>query len=80
MADFGLIINGEKIATTESFGVINPATEEIVGQCPIATKDQLDDAVNAAAEAFKSWSKVSDEDRAAACGKIAEAIGKHADS
>ncbi|RLA31474.1 MAG: aldehyde dehydrogenase [Gammaproteobacteria bacterium] len=79
MADFGLIINGEKIATTESFGVINPATEEIVGQCPIATKDQLDDAVNAAAEAFKSWSKVSDEDRAAACGKIAEAIGKHAE-
>jgi len=79
MADFGLIINSEKIATTESFDVINPATEEIVGQCPIATKDQLDDAVNAAAEAFKSWSKVSDEDRAAACGKIAEAIGKHAD-
>ena len=79
MADYGLIINGEKIATTDSFGVINPATEEIVGQCPIATKEQLDDAVNAAAEAFKSWSKVSDEERVAACGKIAEAIGNHAE-
>jgi len=79
MADYGLIINGEKIATSESFGVINPATEKIVGQCPIATKEQLDDAVNAAAEAFKSWSKVSDEDRAAACGKIAEAIGSRAE-
>jgi acyl-CoA reductase-like NAD-dependent aldehyde dehydrogenase len=79
MADYGLIINGKKIATSESFGVINPATEEIVGQCPVATKEQLDDAVNAATEAFKSWSKVSDEDRAAACGKIAEAIGSHAE-
>ena len=79
MADYGLIINGEKIATSEYFGVINPATEEIVGQCPIASKDQLDDAVNAAAEAFKTWSKVSDEERAAVCGKIAEAIGSHAD-
>jgi acyl-CoA reductase-like NAD-dependent aldehyde dehydrogenase len=79
MADYGLIINGEKIATTDSFGVVNPATEEIVAQCPIATKNQLDDAVNAAAVAFKSWSKVSDEERAAACGKIAETIGNHAE-
>jgi acyl-CoA reductase-like NAD-dependent aldehyde dehydrogenase len=79
MSDFGLIINGEKVATAETFGVINPATEEIVGQCPIATKDQLDAAVDAAAEAFKTWSQVSDEERAAACGKIAEAINEHAD-
>jgi len=79
MADYGLIINGEKIATTEFLGVINPATEEIVGQCPVATEEQLDDAVNAAAEAFKSWSKVSDEERVAACGKIAEVIGSHAE-
>lgn len=79
MSDFGLIINGKKVTTAESFGVINPATEEIVGQCPIATKDQLDAAVNAAAEAFKTWSQVSDEERAAACGKIAAAINEHAD-
>jgi acyl-CoA reductase-like NAD-dependent aldehyde dehydrogenase len=78
MADYGLIINGEKIATTDFFDVINPATEETVAQCPIATKEQLDDAVNAAAEAFVSWSKVSDEEHSAACGKIAEAIGQHA--
>lgn len=79
MSDFGLIINGKKVATAESFGVVNPATEEIVGQCPIASKDQLDAAVNAAADAFKTWSKVSDEDRAAVCGKIAAAINEHAD-
>jgi acyl-CoA reductase-like NAD-dependent aldehyde dehydrogenase len=79
MSDFGLIINGEKVATAETFGVINPATEETVDQCPIATKEQLDAAVDAAAEAFKTWSQVSDEERSAACGKIAAAINEHSD-
>ncbi|MDA0681098.1 MAG: aldehyde dehydrogenase family protein [Proteobacteria bacterium] len=79
MSEYGLIINGKKVATTESFGVINPATEEIVGQCPIASRGQLDTAVDAAAQAFKTWSKVSDAERAAACGKIAAAINAHAD-
>jgi acyl-CoA reductase-like NAD-dependent aldehyde dehydrogenase len=79
MSDFGLIINGEKLATAESYGVINPATEEIVAQCPVATKKQLDAAVDAAANAYKTWSRTSDEERAAACGKIAAAISDHAD-
>lgn len=79
MSEYGLIIDGKKIATKETFGVINPATEKIVGQCPIATKDQLDDAVAAAASAFISWSRTPDDERAAVCGKIADAINEHAD-
>ena len=79
MSDYGLIINGNKVATEDSFPVLNPANEETVARCPIATRDQLDDAVKAAADAFQSWSKVPDEERAAVCGKIAEAITGHAD-
>lgn len=79
MADYGLIINGEKIATGKTFDVINPATEGVAGKCPVASREHLDAAVNAAAEAFKTWSKVPDEERAAVCGKIAEAIGEHAE-
>lgn len=79
MSDFGLIINGKKVTTAESYGVINPATEQIVAQCPIATQADLDAAVDAAAAAFKTWSKVPDAERAAACGKIAAVLGEHAD-
>ncbi len=79
MSDYGLIINGNKIACDNSFPVINPANEEVLAQCPLATKEQLNDAVKAAADAFESWSKVPDEVRAAACGKIAEAINDNAD-
>ena len=42
MADYGLIINGEKVSTDKTFSVINPATEEVLAECPIATKAQLD--------------------------------------
>jgi acyl-CoA reductase-like NAD-dependent aldehyde dehydrogenase len=77
MSDYGLIINGDKVSTENTFSVINPATEEVLAQCPAASKQQLDDAVAAARQAFKSWSRAPDEERAAACGKIAEVIGKH---
>ncbi|MDH4108449.1 MAG: aldehyde dehydrogenase family protein [Gammaproteobacteria bacterium] len=79
MSDYGLIINGEKVPTEDGFPVINPATEEVVGQCPFATRDQLDRAVRAASEAFIDWSRVADAERAAACGRIADALTAHAE-
>lgn len=78
MSDYGLIINGNKVATEDSFPVINPANEEIVARSPFATRDQLDEAVKAATEAFQSWSKVPDEERVAACAKMSEGITEHA--
>ena len=79
MPDYGLIINGTKVMTEDAFPVINPATEEPVAQCPFATRDQLDDAVRAAAVAFTTWSQVPDEERAAACEKMSAAITQHAE-
>ena len=79
MSDYALIIDGNNVATENSFPVINPANEEIVAKCPVATRDQLNDAVKAASRAFKSWSTVPDEERAAVCGKISAAINDHAD-
>lgn len=79
MSEYGLIINGEKVSTAETFPVINPATEEVLARCPAASKEQLDDAVAAARRAFASWSQVPDEERAAVCGKIAEVINGNAE-
>jgi len=79
MSDYGLIVGGKKVSTKETYGVVNPATEAIVGQCPIASPDDLDAAVDAAAKAFETWSQVPDAERAAACEKIAEAIGEHSE-
>ncbi len=74
MERYGLIIGGEKVATSEYLEVRDPGNGELVGECPVATKDDLDRAVNAAREAYKSWSQSSDEERKAAVNRIADKI------
>lgn len=79
MSEYGLIINGERVATDETFPVVNPATEAVVAQCPFATREQLNDAVRAANKAFAGWSRVADDERAAICGRIAELLTENAE-
>ena len=55
MPEFGLIIDGRKGSADEWLDIRNPATGELVGQCPVATRARLDEAVAAASRAFKSW-------------------------
>lgn len=66
-----LIINGRKAVTGDHFDVFNPADGSVVGRAPLATEGQLDDAVSSAAEAFKTWRKMPDEERKGACLAIA---------
>lgn len=75
---FTFYINGEAIAGTEFADVKNPATGEVIGQCPIAGKSELDAAVSAAKKAFPLWSQTSDDERKDACNAIVAAIGEHA--
>ena len=79
MSDYGMIINGQKVYSDNTFSVINPANEEVLADCPIASKAHLDQAVEAAAKAYESWSRVSDEERAGVCGKISSAIASHSE-
>ncbi|EZH65879.1 methylmalonate-semialdehyde dehydrogenase [Bacillaceae bacterium JMAK1] len=53
-------INGEwvKAKTSEYESVPNPATGEEIARTPLSTKEDVDDAVQAAKAAFKSWKKV----------------------
>ncbi len=59
-----LYINGEWRSTAETLPVVNPSTEEEVGRVPVATAEDLDDALAAAAAGFEVWSQVSPRDRA----------------
>lgn len=45
-----------KSDTTQTYDVINPATEEIIAKTPLGTAADVDKAVAAAKEAFSSWS------------------------
>ena len=77
--EYKLHIDGKAVATETHMDIFNPATGELLGKCPVATRDQLDAAVAAAAEAFKSWSKTPDADRKAACHAIGQVLEQNAE-
>ncbi len=52
MSEVKMLINGHAIGAEETFSVLNPATEEVIAQCPKATTQQLDEAVMAARSAL----------------------------
>lgn len=74
---FNMTIDGASVGS-ETFEVLNPATEEPWALAPEATSAELDAAFAAAAEAFKTWS-TDDEARRAALRKAAEIIAGAAD-
>ncbi len=59
-----LFIAGEWRKTNRDMPVINPATEEELGRLPCASKDDLDDALNAAERGFHIWSRTAPRARA----------------
>ncbi len=73
-APFSHVINGKSVDAkgAKMLDVIDPATEKVIAQVPIATKDTVDQAVDAAHAAFPSWSKTSWDERA----KLLEQYGE----
>ncbi|MCX7035063.1 MAG: aldehyde dehydrogenase family protein [Proteobacteria bacterium] len=76
---FDLIIDGVRRQTAAHTDVKNPSTGAVAGRMPMATTQDLDDAIAAAARAFKTWSQTSDAERQAACHAIAAKIEAHAE-
>lgn len=76
MQQYQLYINGEFIdnADRDMIDVIDPSTEEVIGQVPKATPADVDAAVNAAYEAQKSWGKLPAIERANYVRKVSDAL------
>lgn len=75
-----LYIGGEWIAGGGQDCVVeNPATEELAGIVTQGSRDNADNAVAAAREAFESWSATSIADRAAALRRLHDVISERAD-
>lgn len=74
-----MLINGELVAGEAMIDVLNPATEQVIGQVPDCTVEQLNRAVDAARRAFKTWSKTPVEERRALLGQISAVIKDNAD-
>ena len=74
-----MTINGQPRAAAKTREVPNPSTGAIVGQMPLATAADLDDAVAAAKAAFVKWSATPDDVRVKACVDIADVLHANAE-
>ena len=72
--DYKLLINGTMVDGAGSMPVLNPATEEVLAECPTASESQLNEAVDAAQVAFKNWKNTPLDERRAKLGEIADII------
>lgn len=76
---YRLLLNGKMTEGSSSFDVINPATEQVIAQCPKADRAQLELAIAGAKAAFPAWSARSYEDRAALVMQLADALMERKD-
>ena len=75
---YGQFIDGRWQASSnkDTYDVINPATEEIIGKASKASANDIDKALKSAKKGFEVWKKYSPWDRATIIRKIADLIRK----
>ena len=79
---FGQFINGEwKPADSgETYEVINPATEEIIGNASKASSSDVQKALKAADQGFKAWRETPAWERAKLLRRISELVRENSES
>ena len=62
---FGQFINGkwQQSKNEETYDVINPATEEVIGKASKASSFDVDDALKSAEKGFEIWKKIKPWER-----------------
>lgn len=77
--DLQLYIGGAWRKTADSLPVVNPVDESIIGRVPVASERDLDDALAAAADGFKIWSRTAPSHRADIIRKAATLMRERID-
>ena len=78
---YGLFINGEFVtpAGTGLLDIVNPTNGEVVAQSPVSIQADVDAAMTAAKDAFKTWKHVTPGQRQLMLLKLADAIEANSD-
>ena len=76
-----VFIGGEWVEPSgaDPLEVVNPTTEEVLGTIPGCSQVDVDRAVDAAREAFDSWSQTPREERARCIAAIAKGLNERGD-
>ncbi len=76
-----LAIGGERLLGNRrpSLAVVNPATEELLGELPVAVERELDDALRYASECYSGWKNLPAAERGKILLRAAEFVRQRAD-
>ncbi len=76
-----LFIDGEskRSSSGETFEVINPATQEVIGEVASGTTEDANSAIDAARTAFPKWARIPPADRAEVLFKVGEMLRENKD-
>ena len=79
---FGQFINGkwQKSSGGETYDVINPATEEIIGKASKANKNDIELSLKSAEKGFEIWKNTSPWERSKIIRKISDLIRERTDA
>ncbi|RWR31060.1 NAD-dependent succinate-semialdehyde dehydrogenase [Sinirhodobacter populi] len=72
LSEVQLFIGGEWRGTRETLPILNPATEKVIGTLAVAEAADLEDAITAASEGFRIWSRTAPAQRAAVILRAAQ--------
>jgi phenylacetaldehyde dehydrogenase len=73
--EYTMLVGGDRVAGGRgAYAVVNPATEQEVGQAPEASVEQVGASAAAAAEAFPAWSRTQPDERAALLARLADRL------
>ena len=73
---FGQFIDGKWQTSKDTYEVINPATEEIIGKVSKASSSDVEKALKSALKGFEVWKKTLPWQRSYIIRKIADLIRK----
>ena len=80
VSPYRLLIGGDWVeGGSGSYGVVNPATEDVVDEAPEASADDAREAAAAARAAFPAWSRTSPQERAALLQAVADRVRERAE-
>lgn len=76
---FHNVVNGELRGAKDVYHGLDPTTSDKLWDAPVASKQDVDDAVVAARRAFRPWAKTPFEDRVKTLRKFADAVKPYLD-
>lgn len=71
---YSLTLDGRKVQAAETAQAINPATEAPICYYPLASREQLEEAVASASRAFVAWSATPIAERQAMVSQLADLV------